>query len=85
MEDEDGGIECWVKEGVKDALVRRYSIQVRCSHMEEVCCWRYMQQTQLLTCLSTCSKLGKVFEFGDEEDCGKLLCARCMARSALSS
>ena len=38
MEEEDGGIECWVGEGVKDALVRRYSIQVRCSHMEEVCC-----------------------------------------------
>ena len=38
VEDEDGGIECWVGEGVKDALVRRYSIQVRCSLMEEVCC-----------------------------------------------
>ena len=84
----DGGIECWVNEGVKDALVRRYSIQVRCSHMEEVCCWRYMQQRQLLACLSTCSKLrvwGKVFELGDEGDCCKLRCARCMARSALSS
>ena len=38
MEEEDGEFECWVGEGVKDALVRMYSIQERCSHMEEVCC-----------------------------------------------
>ena len=43
------GLECCVCDGGGEDLVRRYSIQVKCSLSAMVCFWRKMQQGQLLT------------------------------------
>ena len=70
--------------GVCWDLVRRYSIQVKCSFKAMVCCWRKMQQGQLLTCFSIWFVL-----WGDEGELdwggSKLRWARCNAKRALSS
>ena len=80
----DWGFWCCSSDGVCWDLVRRYSIQVKCSFNAMVCCWRKMQQGQLLTCFSIWFLL-----CGDdgELDCGgsKLRWARCNAKRALSS
>ena len=51
----DGGelgaeeLDCCVCDGGGEDLVRRYSIQVKCSLRAMVCFWRKIQQGQLLT------------------------------------